>query len=742
MVTRNYYGGGDTFQHYNLAHWGWKYPRLLFSHWGKPVFTILISPLAQLGFKGAQIMNLLFGFLTAIVIWKISSTIKLKYANLSPFMVLAIPIYVPLMFSSLTEVSFSFFLSLSILLFLRKQYIGSALFISLLPLIRTESIVLIPLFLIAFLLKRKILHIALFSTGFWIISYFGKPYYDGDLFWLINAMPYKGDAVSIYGSGTWYHFIWNGRERAPIITEIVGILFFIGIYVKFLNWFKTDRFRLTENFYVLWLVAGSYVVFFAAHSYVWWKGMGNSLGLQRVIGSVTPLAALMAVIGIEFVLERIKKLNARNKLIAGYALVGLIFIIGIVDYRRSFSPSGTQKVQIKASDYIIENNLDQHKIYYFSPFLIFKTGIDPYNYEQSSILFQNYDYPSRGIPDSSIIIWDAHFGPNEGRIPFQNLERDKSLVKLNTFRPEKPFTVLGGYDYRVVVYQKILAQNDTLYNNVFLDFEDERKFTTDKYKHNGRYSRHVKQNHLYINGNVAYLDEVVRRPGKLEIGFEGYLFVKDTSDLKLNLVVSIHDNQETDFFRSVDISTSNIIPGEWNMISGSMIVTETPDLDKLIKVFLLNKNKREFYLDDLSFTIKYLIFDNTYYSTLSKRISESSTVGEFSDGLKIETRDIFTDTGRIKVEVTGYILPKNKNVEDVSLVCSVSNEDEVAYYDFINIVPKGLKEKEWHFFNHVFYIDTFAHSNELLKVYVWNKYLHNIDLKDFNVRIFPAVEVK
>ncbi|MFK5970579.1 MAG: hypothetical protein QM487_10725, partial [Candidatus Marithrix sp.] len=108
--THNSFGGGDNFAHYKFAHWGWKYPKLLFNHWGKPVFTILSSPFSQFGINGMRIYTLLMGFSTAIIIWRIAETLKFKDSILGIFLVLFTPIYFIMMFTTLTEVSFSFFI--------------------------------------------------------------------------------------------------------------------------------------------------------------------------------------------------------------------------------------------------------------------------------------------------------------------------------------------------------------------------------------------------------------------------------------------------------------------------------------------------------------------------------------------------------------------------------------------------------------------------------------------------------
>lgn len=451
LFTNNSYGGGDSIQHYNMAHWGWEYPRLLFDHWGKPVFTLLISPLAQLGINGARIYSLLLGFGTAILIWKIAQILKLKNSALSMFLVLFTPLYFILMFTPLTEVSFSFILTLSILLFFKRKYYLSAIVLSFLPLIRTEGIVLFPLFLIAFTLKRKLLVIPFLTVGFWLISFLGLPYYE-DFWWLITKMPYSGDAVNIYGSGSLFRFL---NDTRGILGYPIAVLFILGLATLLVKWVKDDSFGFSDTFFLLLLIPGSYIVFISAHSYVWWQGIGNSLGLIRVIGSVTPLAALTALIGLNLFIDYLKD---KNKVIANVIFYGLAFwilIMGINTHRGGFKLSDNQELAKQASDYLLENNLDRHKVYYFDPFVVFALNIDPYDKSKSSLGIYNKKKPEVGMPDSSIIVWDAHFGPNEGKVSLESLQKSESLKLLKTFKPPEPFTVLGGYNYEIFVYMKV-----------------------------------------------------------------------------------------------------------------------------------------------------------------------------------------------------------------------------------------------------------------------------------------------
>ena len=458
FFTQNSYGGGDHFTHFKLAHWGWKYPGLLFNHWGKPVFTILISPFAQLGINGARIYNLLMGFSTALIVWKLALIFNFKNSALSLLLVLFTPVYFILMFTSLTEVSFSFFLALAALLFFRQQHLFSAVVLSFLPLVRTEGIVLFPLFMIAYSLRKQWFTLPLLTTGFWLISLLGFPFYD-DFWWLITKMPYSGSAKDIYGSGTLLHFI---NDTRGILGYPLAGLFVIGLATILVKWFTTEKRRVTNTFYFLLLIPGSFLTFLAAHSFVWWQGMGNSLGLIRVIGSVTPFAALTALPGFNYLLNR---LQSKNKLAAGLiitALLVLIVLIGINKHHGGFKLSKPQQLVSQAADYLRENKLDKYKLFYFNSYLVVKLGIDPYDQSKCNWGVSNKLQPAMSVPDSSIIVWDAHFGPNEGRLPLDHLKNSKELTLLKVIKPIQPFKVLGGYDYAIYIFQKIPGKEESM----------------------------------------------------------------------------------------------------------------------------------------------------------------------------------------------------------------------------------------------------------------------------------------
>jgi len=478
--TVNSFGGGDHYAHFKQAYWGWKYPKLLFNHWGKPVFTLLISPLAQLGMNAARLFNVVVGLFTAFLSWKLAKVLKNNNSWVVVFFVLFIPVYFSLMFSVMTEVLHSLFLVLAVLLFFRKKYAWSAIAVSFLPMVRTESIVLLPLFILAFGLKKQWKVLPLLLTGFLLISIAGWHFYDS-FWWLVTEMPYKGSAASIYGHGTLFHFI---NHTKGILGYPIAGLFYLGLAVSLWLWFSKDKFQLNDRFYFLLLVPGVYLTFLAAHSFVWWKGLGNSLGLIRVMGSVSPMVAVTALVGYNYIEELLSKFR---KIFYGFSILMLLWMMVTVFSvcRNGFSESKTQRVLTKATDYILKNHLENHKIYFFNNYVPYRLNIDPYDDSKASWGVPNTPVVSYSVPDSSLIVWDAHFGPNEGHTPLKKLMNDNGLELLKVFKPKSPFTVLGGYNYEVYVFRKNVLQNKEGLT-IHMDFEGDNPEFTSKRAFSGK----------------------------------------------------------------------------------------------------------------------------------------------------------------------------------------------------------------------------------------------------------------
>ncbi|MFM7080079.1 MAG: hypothetical protein ACKOYC_09870, partial [Bacteroidota bacterium] len=297
------YGGGDGVRHYLISKWSWDHPGQLLYSWGKPFFTLVTSPFSQFGLIGIKAYNALAATLTAWFAYLIA--MRLGMRNPWPVLLLSVlaPVFACSVNSGLTEPSFGFFLMAAVLLFMHNRYLAGTLLISFLPFVRSEGNMMLPLFGMILLLRGKWFHIPLLAFGTLVYSLAGWFYYN-DFLWVANQNPYTGHNADLYGSGELLHYI---KRMDIIIGYPILVLFIIGLAWKLrdakglFNW-KPEQanYSLEES----WLIYGAFLTYFIAHSIFWWKGLFGSLGLERSIAGVTPMAGLIAWRGVMLLDEK------------------------------------------------------------------------------------------------------------------------------------------------------------------------------------------------------------------------------------------------------------------------------------------------------------------------------------------------------------------------------------------------------------------------------------------------------
>lgn len=440
-------GGADNYAHFRLARYAFKYPHFFLDHWGKPLFTIISSPFAQLGFKGIQFFNVFAGLLTAFFAYL--TVRKLDYINpwLAIFFICFTPIYFILMLSGLTEILFSLVLILAIYLFFDKKYVTSSVVISFIIFSRTEGFIILPLFLIAFILEKKFKALPFLLTGFIFFSILGYFILD-DFWWFITQNPYTG-AKDIYGSGKLTYFIDNTKRINGIPLAILAGFGLVSYIYDFIRLSKKRK-QVVLEIILIFLV---YLGYLAAHSVAWWKGVGGSLGLIRVMAAVMPLAAIIGLRGFNFIFDFLK-FNQFVQL--GFKTIILVLIIKLPFdfYKVPVKRDGREKVIYQAASWVKSNNLDTNKIYYYDLYFIHQLKMNPFDQEKCSEKIPDVSSPGINMPEGSILQWDAHFGPNEGHLPLDSLLNNPKFKLLRKFNPEKPFNVLNGYNYEVFIFQR------------------------------------------------------------------------------------------------------------------------------------------------------------------------------------------------------------------------------------------------------------------------------------------------
>ena len=94
---------------------------------GKPVFTILFSPVAQFGFKAVNVLNMVFVFWGAWLSYLIGRNLLLKYARGLPLIVLSTPIVAGNAISGLTEPVCAMFLIVYLYFATKERWVTGSL---------------------------------------------------------------------------------------------------------------------------------------------------------------------------------------------------------------------------------------------------------------------------------------------------------------------------------------------------------------------------------------------------------------------------------------------------------------------------------------------------------------------------------------------------------------------------------------------------------------------------------------
>ncbi len=439
---------GDSISHFLIARHAWSHPELLLYHWGKPVFTLLASPFAQLGFWGIKLFNIGCSVVSAALAIQVARALSIKRAYLLPLLLVTVPFFLFYSLSGLTEPLFNAALMAGIYLFIRSKRVAASLIISFLPFVRSEGLVILTLVLIYIVVIRCWKHIPLLFAGHVIYAAAGsfagkKPH------WVFSEMSYA-ELRSGYGSGTWSWFF----ERMPEIYGVaLTILLTLGL-IWSIKKLMMDRRGNPMNRELLFLVYGSATSVFLFHVIAWAMGWFHSMGMLRVMVGIMGPSAIVGLVGANSIM------SVGSKRARKYILITII--LGIVispfasrnygfDYKRQFCLNPSQVVAEQAAEYI-ENEFGDYsgRVFAFeAPYISVALGVDMYDwYLWKSLKTEYYD----AMPAETIIVWDDWYAPVECGATREYLDSKEEVIFLQEFSIPNPY---GKPEQRVcAVYLK------------------------------------------------------------------------------------------------------------------------------------------------------------------------------------------------------------------------------------------------------------------------------------------------
>ncbi|MFA5574974.1 MAG: hypothetical protein WC994_07965 [Brumimicrobium sp.] len=447
---------GDGMQHYYLAAYAFENPLLLLDHWGKPIFTLLMSPFAQFGINAVIFANILIFILTSLV-----GLSLFKKAGVHPFLWTLLPVtllystdYVQNILSGLSEVLAGFLVVQATYFLYQKKWIAMAIVISMLPFARSEGQLMVILGALVLLYNKQYKYIP-FLASVWLIYAIIGFFALGDFWWYFSQDPYPSN--SIYGSGTWSHF-WDLKEQYMGVFGLI-ILWF-GLLT--LAWLIIKKKSNSLRWDMLFFTFGTFFGIVIVHTYLWANGIKGSLGLTRVATIGLP-GLIVAII---YILNEVKYKYINLKLIVAFAFCFLAFQLRDSIYTLP-EENPLSKSIIEAGKYIKANKPENSRVYYYHPLISFSVGINPYNTEDS-IYVRNTFFENKerllSLDNGDLVVRESHFGPKEMGLSLKLLEEQEDFVLVQEFIPESSGSSYHSEPWSVSIYQRIPIEDQIKMN--------------------------------------------------------------------------------------------------------------------------------------------------------------------------------------------------------------------------------------------------------------------------------------
>ncbi|MEY2938448.1 MAG: hypothetical protein RL062_1037, partial [Bacteroidota bacterium] len=244
-LSPGFNGGADSITHYQISRFSWDHPGLLMDQWGKPIFTILFSPIAQLGFFAVNLANLALIFWGGWLAYKIAIALQVKRPHWVTLIYFFTPILLGNSKSGLTEPICSIFLILFLYYATKEKWSLGAFILGFMPFARSEGFVMVLLAMIFFAFSKRWKSIPYLLIGTLIFNTIGF-FVTGKVLWIFDNNPYINTGIKVYGSGSFFHFF-------ILAVPMFGIPFLVVLYQSFkeIHWvkqiFSTDRWSLHQQ---------------------------------------------------------------------------------------------------------------------------------------------------------------------------------------------------------------------------------------------------------------------------------------------------------------------------------------------------------------------------------------------------------------------------------------------------------------------------------------------------------------
>ncbi len=270
----------------------------------------------------------------------------------------------------------------------------------------------------------------------------------------------------------------------------------------------------------------------------------------------------------------------------------------------------------QAGDWFQTSPYTKQKVYYLYPFLAHVLNVDSFNPAKVGELWGLYptikSWGIKAIPDSTIVFWDAHFGPNECHIPLDTIMNDPNFQLIKTIKPTEPFKTLGDYNFEVNVFIKLPKpkQMDVLLKDSFdLETLSPRLLNTttltEENHFSGTHSSKLSAKNEYSVTIKKLVAEVPTNTKAIDFYFK--MNQKEGNAKDAVAVISIDDAKGKNLFwdgKAIVLSQLTDVAMGGKLKSSFAVNLNSFPKDATIKLYVWNKKLKEFYIDDLEVVYK------------------------------------------------------------------------------------------------------------------------------------------
>ena len=385
----------DAGYHYLFARWAWAEPGYFIGVWSRPLFTLLYSLPAQVGYPATKIFTLLISLATAWQTFCMARDVGMARAQLAVPLLLLQPAFFLLFSVTLTEPLFALLFVVALRLDYHRKKSAAAWVVSLLILVRPEGFFVCVVWAVRLLFGGdgneswlvRVGRVAILGIGvavWWLCTLLVS----GDPLWLAHNWPSDWQPFSktnLGGPFWWY---------VAILPLIVGP-FFLPQFVRGL----IDMFRGRV------LVAGlySFLAIYLVHAIMYARGWFGDAGYPRYLVCVAPITALATLTG----WNRFALLQRRvvtGVLLSAAFLVCLFYVDGYLFTRDSRAvdevaatlPSGAMGFQ---------------RLVFSQSYMCIRLGCKPLHWlPMTSERARNLEL-LRSSPAETMVFWDSDVGP-------------------------------------------------------------------------------------------------------------------------------------------------------------------------------------------------------------------------------------------------------------------------------------------------------------------------------------------